>query len=319
MFDDVSLPLAGCVLGAVLISGCAWRGNSELLEAQLRKQEMLIGQYERETSRLQSELTVSRREMDLLRSELATGGGNVVAEETTRSLAKVSGLVFNSLLTAGQSRDELSGDERFHAVFYPHDDQGEIVKLSGKVELEALDLGRTSDQRSLGRWEFSSEESRKLWLAGFLTSGFQVDEAWQSPPVGSKVLLVARLTTLDGRVFEATHTIPIEPISDRPGAPQILPQQARANIIEPASFNAPAQVRPVPDPQEWEFEIRPAVKRAPQTAGEPLEVAQPPAASQTPAALPSAAAPPLPRTAPPFPDGTRTSDNWSEETLPIIR
>jgi len=319
MFDDVSLLLAGCVSGAVLISGCAWRGNSELLEAQLRKQETLIGQYERETSRLKAELTVSHREMDMLRSELAAGGGGIMAEETTRSLAKVSGLVFNSLLTAGQSRDELSGDERFHAVFYPHDDQGEIVKLSGKLELEALDLGRTTGQRSLGRWEFSSEESRKLWLAGFLTSGFQVDEAWQSPPVGSKVLLVARLTTLDGRVFEATHTIPVEPVSDRPGAPQILPQQAQANAIEPASFNAPAQVRRVPDPQEWEFEIRPAAKKASRPEGEIPEVVQPQASPKTPAILPSAAASPLPRSAPPFPDGTRTSDNWSEETLPVIR
>jgi len=355
MFDDPRAPfLSG--LGVLLcLTGCALRGNNELLESQLRRQEASLRQYQQETARLREELATSQREMDLLRAEAASGSLSLPEEEATHRLAKVSGIVFNSLLTAGQSLDEIPGDERFHAIFYPHDADGEVVKLSGQVEIEALDLSRPANEKTIGRWVYPPERSRQLWLAGFLSSGFQIDEAWKSPPQGRNVLLVARFTTTDGRSFETTHTIPIEPVSSpsTPGqgehlstvsrAPRKMPEPARASEIAPASYEVPAESRRVPEPEQWEFEIRPAVKSA-ASPREKLPTIQPapsmppetadasatrPKAETLPAAPPQSV-PTTPGFARPFPvpeskpatssdADIRTSDRWTEETLPVVR
>lgn len=337
MFDDWHASLLSGVLCLSCFGGCALRGNTELLESQLRKQETALQQYARETGRLREELASSQREMDLLRAESRRGDPLSPQEESQR-LARVSGIVFNSLLTAGQSQDEVAGDERFHAVFYPHDAEGEVVKLSGQVEIEALDLVRPSNQKVIGRWVYSPEQARGLWLTGFLTSGFQIDEAWESPPQGARVLLVARLTTTDGRSFETTHTIPVEPGASIAAAPRILPPPAQASAVEPASFEAPAQMKRVPEPEEWQFEIRPAPrspasprKTAFDVASDPRPLVQP---SGTAAEMPiekSAAQPAQPANeARPFPESTnslrpasgsglKTSDRWTDETLPVVR
>lgn len=345
MFDDWLASLLGGVVFLSCFGGCALRGNTELLETQLRKQERSLQQYANETARLREELAVSQREMDLLRAQ-SSRGESLTPEEESHRLAKISGLVFNSLLTAGQSRDELAGDERFHALFYPHDADGEIVKLSGQLEVEALDLARPANQKSIGRWVYSPEEARRLWLAGFLSSGFQIDEAWQSPPQGSRILLVARLTTTDGRTFEASHTIPIDTGTATATTPRKLPPPVQASQVEPASFDAPAATRRVPEPEEWQFEIRPA----PRTTPPPRETAFDPAAAPVPVDKPAAteaipaperklSKPPTelpadvtpPGTARPFPAAAlhsasrpsfvpvQTSDNFTEETLPVIR
>ncbi|WP_437229519.1 hypothetical protein SH661x_001486 [Planctomicrobium sp. SH661] len=320
MFDNLQPLLTGCALLGMLCSGCAIRGNSELLEAQLRHQETVIRKFERETSQLRDELALSQKEIDLLRADQAAQGSLLTAEETTRSLAKAKGIVFNTLLTAGQNHDDAPGDERFHAVFYPHDAQGEIVKLSGRLEFEAIDLARPDSQKSIGRWEYTPEEARKLWHAGFLTSGFQMEEAWKTPPIGSKVLLFAKLTTLDGRQFEATHVIPIEPHPGGSAPPQSMPQPASANPLETVSFEAPSETRRVPEPERWEFQTTPSSKPQRPAGDLPAKekaTAELPARKPATVELPDSTPPPV--DARPFPDGTRTSDNWTEETIPTLR
>lgn len=335
MFDDRQSPLVACLLTGLLLPGCAIRGNNELLEAQLRRQETVIRQYERQTSQLKDELALSQREIDLMRADLAANGALVSAEETTRSLGKATGLVFNSLLSAGQDRDEITGDERFHAVIYPHDAQGEVVKLSGHLEVEAVDLAGPAEQKSIGRWEYTPEQARELWHAGFLTSGFQVEEAWKRPPVGSKILLFARLTTTDGRKFEATQTIPIDPMASpvETTPPQSLPQPAKATAIDQVSFEAPTQSRRVPEPELWEFETKAtATKTRPIPAAAPGQIhpleGRPVAEVQgvgespgeiTPDNTANAGSLPHSGQAPPFPSGVQTSDSWTDETIPVVR
>jgi hypothetical protein len=291
----------------VCLAGCATRGNTDLLEAQLRRQESTILQFQKETARLREELAQSQKELELVRAEQLAAGQLVSAEEAVRNLARVEGLAFNTLLTAGQDRDGQPGDEQFHAIIYPHDANGEIVKLAGQIELEALDLSRPSEQRSLGRWKYDTEQVRQMWLSGFLSSGYQIEETWKVPPQGTRVLLVARLTTTDGRVFEATHTLPIE---SRPGNPSVPPapisEVASAGAM-PIKTNSSGEstegTRRVPDPEPWEFDSKPSIQKLSEATEKSAE---------------SPALPPPNRPAP-FPSGTKTSDNWTEETIPVLR
>ncbi|WP_437202767.1 hypothetical protein [Planctomicrobium sp. SH664] len=291
-------------MGTVLLgipSGCASRGNVEVLEAQLRSQESVIHHFEREVERLQAELATSRREIDIVRSEVALAG-HAVTEETSRSLARVVGLEFNTLLTAAQDRDGSGADERLYAVVYPHDNDGEIVKLSGELEVELLDLSR-SGQKTIGHWSFSTEETRRLWHAGFLISGYELDLPWEQPPSGSKVLLLARLKTPDGRSFEATHTVKVN--VPGPEAPLVDAQQrsgplSKVNVSQ-TRFEEIPQSRLVPDLTPAELQ-----KADSQPVPPPrIQEARPAEHSVAPAPKP-------------FPS-RQTSDKWTDETIPQWR
>lgn len=307
-FHIVPQLLVGVLSALALgMSGCATRGNADLLEAQLRRQESTILQFQKETARLREELNQSQKELELVRAEQLAAGQLVSAEEAVRNLARVEGLTFNSLLTAGQDRDGQPGDERFHAIIYPHDANGDAVKLSGQIELEALDLSRPRGEMSLGRWTYDSEQVRQMWLSGFISSGYQIEETWKVPPQGSRVLLTARLTTTDGRVFEATQTMPVEVRSENRIVPPGPISEAASSGAMPISADVPEEpteeTRLVPAPEPWEFETKPAIRKLPEAAPKTAE---------------SPALPPPSRPAP-FPSGTKTSDNWTEETIPVLR
>jgi len=284
MFDSGRFPLGIGLLSLTFCSACATRGNVEMLEAQLRSQENRIRTYERNVAELEQELKVSHRELDLMRSSLSGQATTVAFEEETSSLSRVEELVFNTLLTGGQDQDEVSGDERFHAVFYPADAQGGSVKLSGEIEIEAIDPSRESGDRSLGRWQYSTSDARQLWHSGFLSAGFQISEEWKRSPQGNKVVLIARLTTRDGRKFEATHTLPVRVTEGQ---------------------------RTVPDPEPWEHDEPPPKLLTPRkSAALKLEDTAGPDATTTPLfgdlkKSPGAA--------------VETSDNWTEAEIPVIR
>jgi hypothetical protein len=300
---------AGSVIG-LLLGGCATRGNVEALESQLRKREMVIQDFQRETVSLRNELKISRREMESMRKELALQGRGA-PEELTHALARVEGLSFNSLLTAAQDHDQVPGDERFHAVFYPHDAHGEIVKIAGTIEVEAIDPSRPRD-KSIGRWKYDVQEAPELWHAGFLSSGYQIDMPWQSSPQGSRVVLLARLTTSDGRKFESTRTLTVNPPPQGSQVSQSLPGPQDSGKILPANFDETAENRPVPNPEPWEFEKQPAPSQRPTTTeGAKEEFPSPSDPQQKPVRSDPQASRPFPTTA--------TSDNWTDAAIPVLR
>ncbi len=239
-----------CTLGVwgalgLCLGGCAGRERMDVLEAQLRNQESMMARYESQLKRAESDLSVAQREADLLRTQLAENKDQNLFQETTQALAQVEGMKFHELLTAGQSKDDEPGDERLHAVLYPHDQHGKLVKLSGTLELEAIDLTMPHDERIVGHWQFSPEETRELWHSGFITNGYQLDLPWMKTPQGKKVLLHATLKTLDGREFNTTHTVSIDaPVLtklDQPTTDFLIPPVQQSSHIESLSYETPQE------------------------------------------------------------------------------
>ncbi|HWL08124.1 MAG TPA: hypothetical protein VNQ76_06965, partial [Planctomicrobium sp.] len=173
------------------------------------------------------------------------------------------------------------------------------VKLSGHIELDAIDPARKPDDRSLGHWEYSASEARKLWHAGFLSSGFQISENWNRQPTGSKVVLVAKLTTLDGRQFEATHTLSVKAQGNSsPGVSKIPPVP-----------DIPSETRRVPDPEPWELDQQ--IPKSPRPKSESLmKQGLPPVISTQPlfGEAPETKA-----------NGLQTSDRWTDADTPTFR
>ncbi|MBX3442107.1 MAG: hypothetical protein KF774_06850 [Planctomyces sp.] len=347
------LAASGCAL-----PGCLARRNIELLEANLRQQQDLTRDVERQLMLAQRDLDAARRETDQLRNRLAQTGLEAAAEHT-EPLARVTGILFHTMMTGGRDTDGLPGDDVLTAVLAPHDADGDLVKLAGSLEIELLDLARSGESQRIGAWKYSAKEARELWHSGFIASGYQLNLPLEQAPTNGAVLLHGRLTTSDGRQFDTSLPVnlqtgtapaglapprsarPLEtsrraPRSDSPGGPRAFPvQQAGYAVLEEDGdaasgvITASAAVMEIDDEEfltgSGETPLRPVpmpidLEPVPNTDGAPTSPPAPPR---------SEPASGQPR---PFPvEGAQssrraaaskvllTSDNWTDESIPYLR
>ncbi len=293
-----------------LLSGCTGTNKVDVLETRLREQEVVVQNYQHEIEFVRSQLTVAQRESKILREQLVKAGGKSPAVEATEAIASVERLQFSNLLTAGQDKDSEPGDERFHAIVIPYDRAGELVKVVGNVEFEAIDLSLPEDQRTIGRWKYTPEEAQKLWHSGFLSAGYRFDLPWERLPHGKEILLHMKLETADGRELAANHTVKIDPpekLSLDPSAPDLLEipekiQQVKSE--ESAPKGRIARPNPVLDVSDDPIEATNQVKILPISFEKKSDSVREKIAPQNPR---------------PFPDGLKTSDNWTDATIPVLR
>ena len=154
-------------------------------------------------------------------------------------------------MTGGLDRDGSPGDELLNVVLAPHDSEGDVVKLPGRIQLDVLDLSRADNDRLIGRWEFTVDESRQHWNRTWFGSGYHFNLPWQQVPESNELLLHARLTTTDDRVFNTSTTIHIHP----PGATSQLRlgESSRNESTSPDRSAQQAAYRLIPDAEDSEF------------------------------------------------------------------
>ncbi|MBC8113356.1 MAG: hypothetical protein H7062_03185 [Candidatus Saccharimonas sp.] len=271
-------------MSAVLICGCLGRGSTDLLHARIREQQSHIAETERQIALAQTELQRTRREADNLRAELARSGGGGLGAEQTEALVRVTKLQIHSLLSGGVNKDEQPGDDAFVAQVAPVDDDGEVVKLPGKIELTLIDPALPEDQRQVGQWNFTAEECRSRWTRGFTGAGYQFTMPLAESPEHDSLVLHAKLTTSDGRSFDANQIVRVTPSNT-------LTASSRRAVLD----KTPRELDDINDPPPAPLKDEPT---------ELPEWAEPNAGAQKrPAPLP-----PL-----------RDSTNWTEETIPKLR
>lgn len=325
MFKSGSLTsLAMSVAFVCMFAGCKSPDKIELLEARLRENEVIVQNYERELGSMNSQLSIAQREANILREQLDRNGQPVPAVEATTALASVETLKFNTLLTAGQDKDSLPGDEKFHAIVSPYDSGGEVVKVIGDVELEAVDLSLPEDQRTIGKWTYSPEEALKLWHAGYLSTGYRFELPWESLPQGNEVVLRMKMKTPDGRELVTSHTVKVQPPTQlavtEPATDLVPPPseitQASASDPESTTLDETKPKRPKPvldlfeapttgQVQESNKEEKTASVKVVPISFEKKRSIQLDSTTDS--------------TARPFPDGIKTSDTQSEFTFSVVR
>jgi hypothetical protein len=211
-------------LPVLVLGGCLTRGNVDLLESELRRQELAQQELNEQLRGARDELRIARADADSLRTQLAGRGQSTLVAEQAAVLYKAEALKFNMLLTSGLDRDGQPGDEGLSVLVLPVDANGDLIKLVGTVELELLDLTREEGNKRLGNWRFSTDEVREHWHHGFLSAGYLFKLDWQVVPVSPELTLHAKLTAPDGRAFDATTQVKVAP----PGVPAIPPVAQRA-------------------------------------------------------------------------------------------
>lgn len=198
-------------MSALVLCGCLGRANPDLLRARLREQQEHLVEVERRMETAQADLKRARHDAEQLRAELARAGTSVVAAEYNESLVRASKLQINSLMSGGLNRDEQPGDDALVAYISLVDDDGEVIKLPGTVELTLLDPSLPEPSRQLGLWRFSAEECRSKWTRGFTGAGYQFTVPIEKPVQHEQLVLNAKLTTADTRVFDASQIVRVTP------------------------------------------------------------------------------------------------------------
>ena len=308
--------------------GCVTRGQLETLEAELRQQQDAVQMARRQSDTLQSELVKARRETELIRSQMSATGQGVPLPEQTGNLVRLAEVKINTLLSGGKDRDGLPGDDILVALISPLDEQGDLVKIAGEVEIEAFDMTLPSDDKRVGHWAFDAEQAAKAWHSGFVGAGLQFELPWQDPPAAKELLVHVRLKTTDGRQFDNST-----PLKIAPPAGQTASRSSLSNT-QPVKFEAPPpgdkQIKPAVEatseprparPVPFYEDVEPAeiARPFPGDEGKPDPKAMPEA---TPAKRPTAPiSAPEPATKPGRAslDEIETSDNWTDATLPRLR
>ena len=152
------------IVCGLFLTGClSSRGGADLLQARLREQEQTLADVQSRLTAQERSLATARHEADELRRQLAQSGGGGLLPEQSDLLTRVAGIKINAMLTAGIDRDEISGDDALCVQFAPLDTEGELVKLPGAIEVAVLDPSLPERERSVAKWTFTPEETRKHW------------------------------------------------------------------------------------------------------------------------------------------------------------
>ncbi len=314
---------------AVLLwGGCVTRGQLDTLEAELRQQQDAVQMARRQSNTLQSELARARQETELLRSQMAAAGQGVPLPEQTGNLVRLSEVKINTLLSGGKDRDGQPGDDLLVALISPLDEQGDLVKIAGEVEIEAFDMTLPNDDKRVGHWTFDAEQSSKAWHSGFVGAGLQFELPWQEAPTSKELLVHVRLKTTDGRQFDSSTPLKIAPPAG------LTAGRAVHSRTEPVKFEAPPpgdeQIKPALDATAEPRPVRPVpfyddVEPVETTLPFPGDDKKTDAKAMPEAAPAKRPAAPISAPEPPKKPGRasldeiETSDNWTDATLPRLR
>jgi hypothetical protein len=98
------------------------------------------------------------------------------------------------------------GEERLKIILEPLDEESEIVKRAGSLELETFEPAAAGQPpKPFHRWEFPTADLAKTWLNMFGATGYVLKLPWPSGrmPAGPALVVKAKFTTLSGEVLTA--------------------------------------------------------------------------------------------------------------------
>jgi hypothetical protein len=175
---------------SLFLSGC---GSPNRANIALRKE---IQDLDDRVASLQQQSDARQRMIQALQASRPTEP-TLPARELTK-LFVAYGIEF-ARLTGGADLDPIKpGDEGVKVYASPVDENGAVIQAAGTLVVEAFDLDAGKNNQ-LGRWEFPTPESKKLWHALLLEAAYELTCPWQHVPTHPNVTL--KLTFTD----ELTH------------------------------------------------------------------------------------------------------------------
>jgi hypothetical protein len=190
-------------------AGCKPNKRYDLLEAELRTRER---ELESTRAALEQARNLNRAYAQQSPHAATPAPPNAPVYVPVKEIALARG-------TGGVDEDGVPGDEGLMVVVVPRDEDGAAVKVPARVEIAAWEVTPAGLKNPIGSWSVPAEKVRPTWRSGFVSTGYFVAVPWQTYPGTEKVRVAVRLTTLDGRAFEADRDIFVKVCQPRAGAP----------------------------------------------------------------------------------------------------
>lgn len=117
--------------------------------------------------------------------------------------------------TRGHSVDNVPGDEGLSLLIQPKSSRGQIIMESGELTVSLINPKAIPGEQRIGRWKFLPEETELFFVNDELAShGILLNLPWSlNTPTHPKLVVHARLTTVDGRVLQTSKEVRIRPPS----------------------------------------------------------------------------------------------------------
>ncbi len=161
-----------------------------------------VFELEQRSRHLSEKLNECRDENERLREQVDTLSG-LSAELKTKDLVTVQTVKLHRF-TNLYDRDEDGKKEKLIVYIRPMDEQGDIIKAGGCVEVQLWNLEGKAQEALIGEWEVGSDELKDLWFNTMVTNyrlSFDVGDKVESfdEPLTVKVVFTDYLT---GRIFK---------------------------------------------------------------------------------------------------------------------
>jgi len=189
------------VCAVVIITGCEnSKSNSPLIDE--------MNALKQEKTQLRERVEESEKEVEQLKEQVRVLSG-LPGEEKAENLYRV-GKVKTGRYTNLYDEDEDGRYEKLMVYLQPIDEEGDVVKATGSVNVQLWDLNKEADKALLGEWHVGAGELKKLWFATIVTINYRM--TWDVSDIISEykeaLTVKVRFTDyLTGRVFEEQKVI----------------------------------------------------------------------------------------------------------------
>ncbi len=229
--------IAGCLVVCLLFCSCKPNKRYDLIEAELRTRE-------RELAETRLALEQSRNLNKAYVHQSPSASGPTVPDPGNAAVVFVKEIALGRG-TGGVDEDGVPGDEGLMVVVAPKDEDGTAIKVPARVQIAAWEVSPAGIKTPIGNWTLPPEKVRPTWRSGFVSTGFFVAVPWQTYPSTEKVRVAVRLTTLDGRAFEADKDVQVKLCQ----TPRVGPPDAGLPSLSSTPVpTLPGQERLFPDP-----------------------------------------------------------------------
>jgi len=185
----------------VIITGCEnSKSKSPLIEE--------INALKQEKTQLREQIEESEKEVEQLQEQVQVLSG-LPGEKKAENLYNVQKIKVTRY-TNLYDKDDDGRYEKLIVYLQPIDEEGDVVKATGSVDVQLWDLNKEADKSLLGEWHVGAGELKKLWFATIITINYRMTYDVGEIISEYKEALTVKVTFTDyvtGKVFKEQREI----------------------------------------------------------------------------------------------------------------
>ena len=191
--------LAGCLL--VFAAGCENAGGQPSLTEQIDRLKQEKKQLARQIEQSETENRQLEKQLQVL--------SDLPAEARFKSLYNLQKIKLTGY-TNLYDKDKDGRYETLIVYIQPIDEEGDIVKAAGAVDVQLWDLNKESGEALLGQWNVEPDELKKSWFATLIIINYRLTFDVAGLIASDEEALTVKVTFTDylsGKVFEEQKVI----------------------------------------------------------------------------------------------------------------